>query len=385
MRRFSAPTPRRPGPPSYRLLGELADEARVAASAGARAAAKKGRCRNVGERNDGRGRSRSVTRRPSGVRGSAPAGCCDGPRGIRTCGDGRPAAAAQPDDADRAGASPAATQRQPALRDRPPLTEEMVAARHNIFDEFALERGKVWEAAAGFRTPPWKIHIGGQVAKALTLDVDELISRAGGVEERLYRHRCVERWAMAVPWTGIPMRRLVEIAAPLAAARFVRVLTASKPDEMPGWYASKRVFPYYEALSIDEATNELAFLATGIYGHPLPAAARRADPAGGAVEVRIQEREVTGRLPVHRRAADHVLEPALAGPLRLLGQRRSEVDQALAASRRDDAWNRGTTRDATVERIRRDGGGPVSLTRTRGSASVSETRRSARTDGSSSP
>jgi sulfoxide reductase catalytic subunit YedY len=100
--------------------------------------------------------------------------------------------------------------------------------------------------------------------------VDELVRLAGGVEERLYRHRCVERWAMAVPWTGFPLARLVEIAAPLAAARFVRVLTVSKPDEMPGWYASKRVFPYYEGLSIEEATNELAFLATGIYGHPLP-------------------------------------------------------------------------------------------------------------------
>ena len=75
---------------------------------------------------------------------------------------------------------------------------------------------------------------------------------------------------MAVPWVGIPLRRLVEIAEPLAAAKFLRVLTVSRPEEMPGWYASRRVFPYYEAVSIQEATNELAFLATGIYGHELP-------------------------------------------------------------------------------------------------------------------
>jgi sulfoxide reductase catalytic subunit YedY len=181
----------------------------------------------------------------------------------------RTASGAQPED-ETAPASAAALQRNPRYVLDRPLTEEMAAARHNIFDEFALERGRVWEAAAGFRTSPWKIHIGGQVTKALTLDVEELVNRAGGVEERLYRHRCVERWAMAVPWTGFPLRRLVEIAEPLAAARFVRVLSVSKPDEMPGWYASKRVFPYYEALSIEEATNELAFLATGIYGHPLP-------------------------------------------------------------------------------------------------------------------
>ena len=177
---------------------------------------------------------------------------------------------AQPAATPISDASVGAAQRNPRYVLDRALTEELAAARHNIFDEFALERGRVWEAAAGFRTSPWKIHIGGQVAKALTLDVDELVRLAGGVEERLYRHRCVERWAMAVPWTGFPLARLVEIAAPLAAARFVRVLTVSKPDEMPGWYASKRVFPYYEGLSIEEATNELAFLATGIYGHPLP-------------------------------------------------------------------------------------------------------------------
>lgn len=65
--------------------------------------------------------------------------------------------------------------------------------------------------------------------------LDDLVARAGGVEERLYRHRCVETWAMAVPWTGFPLRRLVEIAQPLAAARFVRMLTVSRPDDMPAW------------------------------------------------------------------------------------------------------------------------------------------------------
>jgi sulfoxide reductase catalytic subunit YedY len=75
---------------------------------------------------------------------------------------------------------------------------------------------------------------------------------------------------MAVPWLGVPLRKLVEIAQPLAGARYLRLLTASRPEEMPAWYASRRVFPYHEALSIEEATHELAFLATGIYGHALP-------------------------------------------------------------------------------------------------------------------
>jgi sulfoxide reductase catalytic subunit YedY len=150
------------------------------------------------------------------------------------------------------------------------MTDENVAARHNIFDEFAAERDRVWQAARGFRTEPWRIHVGGQVKAAKTLDVAELVRLAGGAEERHYRHRCVETWAMAVPWTGIPLRRLVEIAEPLGKARYLRVLSTARPEEMPGWYATRRVFPYYEALSLDEATNDPAFLATGIYGRPLP-------------------------------------------------------------------------------------------------------------------
>jgi methionine sulfoxide reductase catalytic subunit len=150
-----------------------------------------------------------------------------------------------------------------------PITDEAVAARFNIFDEFAGAKDEVWEASAGFRTHPWRIHIGGQVRRQRTLDTSDL-ARLFQSEERLYRHRCVETWAMAVPWTGFPLARLVELAEPLAKARFVRFVSAARPEQMPGWYATRRLFPYYEALSLGEATNELAFVATGIYGHPLP-------------------------------------------------------------------------------------------------------------------
>jgi sulfoxide reductase catalytic subunit YedY len=171
------------------------------------------------------------------------------------------------------GATPAVpnvlAKRNPLYTLDRPLTVESVAARHNIFDELASEHDKVWQAAKDFRTSPWKIHIGGQVTRQLVFDVSELVSRFG-VEERLYRHRCVETWAMAVPWTGFPLRSLVELAQPLSKAKYVRMVSAARPDEMPGWYATRRVFPYYEALTMAEATHELSFLATGIYGHALP-------------------------------------------------------------------------------------------------------------------
>lgn len=158
--------------------------------------------------------------------------------------------------------------RNPAFALDRPLSVEDVVARSNIFDEFGDERSRIWEAAAAFSVAPWRIHIGGAVEAQITLDAEALLRRVS-LEERLYRHRCVETWAMAVPWTGFPLRALVEIAKPLAGARFVRMLSLLRPD-LPGWTASRRVFPYYEALSMAEAMNPLAFIATGIYGHPLP-------------------------------------------------------------------------------------------------------------------
>jgi sulfoxide reductase catalytic subunit YedY len=160
--------------------------------------------------------------------------------------------------------------RNPQYAIEEPLTPEGVASRHNVFDEFALERDKVWKAVSAFVTRPWRIHVGGAVEKPVDFDVDDLIRKLK-VEERTYRFRCVETWAMAVPWTGFPLRRLIELVQPLTAARYVRMVTAARPEEMPNWYGSRRVFPYYEGLSLEEATHELAFIATGIYGHPLPA------------------------------------------------------------------------------------------------------------------
>jgi sulfoxide reductase catalytic subunit YedY len=150
-----------------------------------------------------------------------------------------------------------------------PMTKEILATRHNIFDEFSLEKDQVWQVAKGFRTSPWTIHIGGAIEKSIVVDLEDLVRRFG-LEERLYRHRCVETWSMAVPWTGFPLKKLVDFAASLEQARFLRMVSFHRPEEAPGWYGSRRVFPYYEALSLAEATHDLAFLATGIYGKQLP-------------------------------------------------------------------------------------------------------------------
>jgi sulfoxide reductase catalytic subunit YedY len=150
-----------------------------------------------------------------------------------------------------------------------PLSDEKVAGASVIFDEMGSSRDGIKERAKRLVTSPWKIHIGGAVKNARTIDVDDLV-RQLGIEERLYRHRCVEAWAMAVPWSGIPLKKFVEFAERSSAARYLRMVSIAVPEQLPGWYETKRVFPYYEALTLAEATNELALLATGIYGHALP-------------------------------------------------------------------------------------------------------------------
>jgi len=103
----------------------------------------------------------------------------------------------------------------------------------------------------------------------MTVDIDTLLKRMP-LEERLYRHRCVEAWSMAVPWSGFAFKALVDFAKPLSSAKYIKMETLADKETMPGlrqvWYP----WPYVEGLTIEEATNEMAFLVTGLYGKPVP-------------------------------------------------------------------------------------------------------------------
>ena len=90
------------------------------------------------------------------------------------------------------------------------------------------------------------------------------------LEERVYRHRCVEAWSMAVPWSGFALKALVDFAKPLGSAKYLRMETQADPDTMPGLIQTWYPWPYTEGLTLAEATNELAFIATGLYGKPIP-------------------------------------------------------------------------------------------------------------------
>ena len=147
------------------------------------------------------------------------------------------------------------------------ITDEKVNLNYNNFYEFGTSKN-VTAAAESLRIRPWTVKLDGMVEKEQTVGIDDLIRKVG-LEERAYRHRCVEAWSMAIAWTGFPMSKLVEIAKPLSSAKYVRMETFMDSKMAPGqrqrWYP----WPYVEGVTMAEANNELTFLVTGAYGKPV--------------------------------------------------------------------------------------------------------------------
>jgi sulfoxide reductase catalytic subunit YedY len=169
-----------------------------------------------------------------------------------------------------AAASPFPAKRNPDFNPGWTLTNEKVAGSYNNFYEFSLDKAITPQLTARFVTAPWPIEITGLVGKPMTLDAAELASLFP-IEERVYRFRCVEAWAMIVPWTGFPLSKLVEKVSPKPEAKFVRFETFNRPEQAPGMKRLARYpWPYFEGLRLDEAMHPLTMVATGIYGKPLP-------------------------------------------------------------------------------------------------------------------
>ena len=148
-----------------------------------------------------------------------------------------------------------------------PLTDESDATTYNNFYEFGSHKS-ISEAAQKLKIRPWTVTINGMVEREKEVDFDTLI-RQMPLEERIYRFRCVEAWAMTIPWSGFALKALVDFAKPLSGATYIEMETLADGDTMPGlrqfWYP----WPYREGLTIAEATHDLAFIATGLYGKPI--------------------------------------------------------------------------------------------------------------------
>ncbi len=155
-----------------------------------------------------------------------------------------------------------------------PLTDPKAAATYNNFYEFIHPDDpniyNVFKYVGDFDTRDWRVQVTGLAQNTGVFSLEDIIKRMG-LEERTYRHRCVEAWAMAVPWTGFSLAKLIQFLEPLNTATHIRMLTYGNPAQMIGvatqdWYP----WPYFEGLRMEEAMNELTFMATGIFGKPLP-------------------------------------------------------------------------------------------------------------------
>lgn len=152
------------------------------------------------------------------------------------------------------------------VNDRP-MTDKDEAYTYNNFYEFGSHK-EISEAAQALPIRPWSVAIDGMVEKPMSIDIDDLLAKMP-LEERIYRHRCVEAWAMVVPWSGFPLAELVKLAKPTSDAKYLRFETFHNPSIATGQKQSWYPWPYIEGLTIEEATNDLAFMATGVYGKPL--------------------------------------------------------------------------------------------------------------------
>ncbi|MEM7369128.1 MAG: protein-methionine-sulfoxide reductase catalytic subunit MsrP [Bacteroidota bacterium] len=154
------------------------------------------------------------------------------------------------------------------------LTEEFAATHYNNFYEFIHPEDpniyNSYKYVHSFDTSDWEIEVRGQASNKGKFFLGDLIQEIG-LEERTYRHRCVEAWSMAVPWTGFPLSSLINFFEPKSSATHIRMTSYGEASQMVGIRTQSHYpWPYFEGLRMDEAMNELTFIATGIFGKPLP-------------------------------------------------------------------------------------------------------------------
>jgi sulfoxide reductase catalytic subunit YedY len=149
------------------------------------------------------------------------------------------------------------------------LTPYQDVTHYNNFYEFSTDKEGPSQLAGSFHPLPWTVQVDGLVNKPQTLDYDSLLKLAP-LEERVYRHRCVEGWSMVIPWIGFPLKVLLDRVQPASKAKFVAFTTVLRPKELPGQQRDVLNWPYKEGLRMDEAMNPLTLFTAGLYGEALP-------------------------------------------------------------------------------------------------------------------
>jgi sulfoxide reductase catalytic subunit YedY len=149
------------------------------------------------------------------------------------------------------------------------VTPAQVTTTYNNYYEFGTDKQEPARNAQKFVTSPWSVSVEGEVAKPRKFTMDEILKLAP-LEERIYRHRCVEAWSIVVPWIGYSFSNLASLVQPTPAAKYVAFESYFDKKQMPLWSEAGIQLPYVEGLRLDEAMHPLTLLTVGMYGETLP-------------------------------------------------------------------------------------------------------------------
>jgi len=149
------------------------------------------------------------------------------------------------------------------------ISSENDVTHYNNFYEFGSDKGDPAKNSQNFRTTPWTVSVEGEVKTPRKFSLDEILALAP-LEERIYRHRCVERWSIVVPWIGYSLNTLLKLVEPTAQAKYVAFQSFYDRKQMPQARYTGLDYPYVEGLRLDEAMHPLALLCVGMYGETLP-------------------------------------------------------------------------------------------------------------------
>jgi len=140
---------------------------------------------------------------------------------------------------------------------------------YNNYYEFGIDKDSPSMLARNFKTEPWSVVVDGECNKKATWNLEDIL-KGETLEERVYRHRCVEAWSMVIPWVGFPLADFIKKCEPTSKAKFVEFTTLYDPKQMPGLRSPVLRWPYVEGLRLDEAMHPLTILAVGLYGEVVP-------------------------------------------------------------------------------------------------------------------
>jgi sulfoxide reductase catalytic subunit YedY len=150
-----------------------------------------------------------------------------------------------------------------------PINSYDQITNYNNYYEFGTGKTDPAAYAGRLKTRPWTVKVDGLVSKPGDWAIDDII-KSNQLEERVYRHRCVEGWSYVIPWAGFPFKAVIDKVQPTSQAKFVEFTTLMRGGEMPGLQSAGIPFPYIEGLRMDEAQNPLTLVVVGLYGKMLP-------------------------------------------------------------------------------------------------------------------